>query len=150
VPGNGGRTWPKRGAGVGADDELIGYLGLDQDVCTLPAWPNAVDAQGCPVRMPHLHPGRFNSQHGLAVGFQGASTSGSDHVQTRERPFPRYLLVAGALGVGSVHSLFFQGSITTPISFEVHSWVGPKRVRARRHAIIDSKNVSVHSDRRIA
>jgi len=56
---------------LGADDELIGYLGENQEVCALPGWPNAVDGQGHPVRTPHLHPGRFNSPHGLAVDATG-------------------------------------------------------------------------------
>jgi hypothetical protein len=60
---------------LGADDELIGYSGENQEVCTLPGWPNAVDEQGRPVRMPHLHSGRFNSLHGLVVDARGTSTS---------------------------------------------------------------------------
>ncbi len=56
---------------LGPDDELIGYLGDNGEVCNLPGWPNGVDAHEHPKRMPQLRPGLFNSPHGLAADADG-------------------------------------------------------------------------------
>jgi hypothetical protein len=56
---------------LGPDDELVCYLGENGEVCARPGWPNGVDEAEHPVRMPHLHEGRFNSPHGLTVDADG-------------------------------------------------------------------------------
>ena len=56
---------------LGPDDDLVGYLGDNGDVCALAGWPNGVGEGQHPVRMPHLEPGRFNSPHGLAADADG-------------------------------------------------------------------------------
>jgi hypothetical protein len=51
---------------VGSDDELVGYLGQDLgEGRERPGWPNAIEG-GASIR-PTVHPGQFNSPHGLAV-----------------------------------------------------------------------------------
>ena len=52
------------------DDTLVVELGADEAVTERPGWPNALDADGHPIR-PTLHAGRFNSPHGLAVDGAG-------------------------------------------------------------------------------
>jgi hypothetical protein len=56
---------------LGPDEQLLGYLGENGEVCDLPGWPNGVDDDQHPVRRPDLRPGRFNSPHGLAADADG-------------------------------------------------------------------------------
>jgi len=44
-------------------DRLLGYLGENEAICDLPGWPNHADAL--------VHPGKFNSPHGVAADAQG-------------------------------------------------------------------------------
>lgn len=44
-------------------DRLLGYLGENEIVCDLPGWPNHPDGL--------IHPGHFNSPHGVAADAQG-------------------------------------------------------------------------------
>lgn len=48
------------------DDQLVGYIGADDDAASRPGWPNAISADGRTVR-PDVQPGRFNAPHGVAV-----------------------------------------------------------------------------------
>ncbi|GAB3914041.1 hypothetical protein GCM10011575_18670 [Microlunatus endophyticus] len=52
------------------DDQLVGYIGADDEAPARPGWPNAISADGLTVRPP-LQPGRFNSPHGVAVTADG-------------------------------------------------------------------------------
>ena len=53
------------------DDQLIGYLGDNGEVCSVQGWPNEVLEAGGPVQRPALRVGKFNSPHGLAVDADG-------------------------------------------------------------------------------
>lgn len=53
------------------DDQVVGYVGRDDDAPDREAWPNAQTDDGRTVRPPDLAPGRFNSPHGLAVDANG-------------------------------------------------------------------------------
>lgn len=53
------------------DDRLVGYLGANEDVCTMAGWPNMLDATGTPTRTNRLEPGKFNSPHGIGVDADG-------------------------------------------------------------------------------
>jgi DNA-binding beta-propeller fold protein YncE len=55
-----------------ADDELVAYLGANEEVCSVPGWPNQLDADGRLVRSSLLVPGKFNSPHGMAVDADGS------------------------------------------------------------------------------
>jgi hypothetical protein len=44
-------------------DKLITYIGENAAACKLPGWPNLPAAQ--------IHPGKFNSPHGVAVDSDG-------------------------------------------------------------------------------
>lgn len=48
------------------DDELVGYIGADDEAASRPGWPNAISPDGLTVR-PELQSGRFNSPHGVAA-----------------------------------------------------------------------------------
>ncbi|SDT37395.1 NHL repeat-containing protein [Microlunatus soli] len=52
------------------DDQLVGYIGADDDAVSRPGWPNAISADGLTVRPP-LDSGRFNSPHGVAAARDG-------------------------------------------------------------------------------
>lgn len=52
------------------DDQLVGYIGSDDDAVSRPGWPNAISADDLTVR-PDLRPGRFNSPHGVAAAKDG-------------------------------------------------------------------------------
>jgi hypothetical protein len=56
---------------IGPEDQLVGYLGENGEVCRQAGWPNGVDKLEHPVRAPDLRPGRFNSPHGLAADADG-------------------------------------------------------------------------------
>lgn len=56
---------------VDEDDRLVGYLGQDPEARERPGWPNGLGPDEHAVRNPHLHPGRFNSPHGLAADADG-------------------------------------------------------------------------------
>jgi DNA-binding beta-propeller fold protein YncE len=56
---------------VDTDDRLVGYLGEDDEAREHPGWPNGLGPHEHPVRNPHLHPGHFNSPHGLASDSDG-------------------------------------------------------------------------------
>lgn len=48
------------------DDQLVGYIGADDQAASRPGWPNAISSDGLTIR-PKLQPGRFNSPHGIAA-----------------------------------------------------------------------------------
>jgi DNA-binding beta-propeller fold protein YncE len=48
------------------NDQFVAYVGDGGAVQESPGWPNAQDDAGLPVSPAHLHPGAFNSPHGLA------------------------------------------------------------------------------------
>ena len=48
------------------NDQLVGYIGADDEAVSRPGWPNAISADELTVR-PELQPGRFNSPHGVAA-----------------------------------------------------------------------------------
>jgi hypothetical protein len=50
----------------GPDDAYIGHLGASRRTTAEPEWPNAAGLEGGVVR-PDLHPGEFNSPHGIGV-----------------------------------------------------------------------------------
>ncbi len=52
------------------DDQLVGYIGADDEAVSRPGWPNAISADELTVR-PDLQSGRFNSPHGVAVTADG-------------------------------------------------------------------------------
>jgi DNA-binding beta-propeller fold protein YncE len=52
------------------DDNLVCYLGADDEASNRPGWPNALTPEGRTVR-PTLNVGRFNSPHGLATDAEG-------------------------------------------------------------------------------
>lgn len=52
------------------EDELLGYIGADDDAVSRPGWPNAISSDELTVR-PELQPGRFNSPHGVATTSDG-------------------------------------------------------------------------------
>ena len=54
-----------------ADDALITHIGENKQVTSLPAWPNAIGADGKVARSPHLVTGLFNSPHGLTADEAG-------------------------------------------------------------------------------
>lgn len=57
---------------VDADNRLVAYLGRNDEVCTVPGWPNVKDEAGRLVRSHLLEPGKFNSPHGMAVDADGS------------------------------------------------------------------------------
>jgi len=52
------------------DDQLLGYIGADDEAASRPGWPNAVSPEGLTVR-PKPPPEQFNSPHGVAVARDG-------------------------------------------------------------------------------
>ena len=56
---------------VDMDDNLVTYLGNNQEVCSGDGWPNRKLANGQIVRSDLLQPGKFNSPHGLATDDAG-------------------------------------------------------------------------------
>ncbi|WP_217428500.1 hypothetical protein [Microlunatus speluncae] len=52
------------------DDQLVGYIGADDEAVSRAGWPNAISPDGLTVR-PDVQPGRFNSPHGVAVTADG-------------------------------------------------------------------------------
>lgn len=60
-----------RMAVVDIDDNLVTYLGANQDVAEFDGWPNNLDDQGSPMRTKLLEDGRFNSPHGMTVDADG-------------------------------------------------------------------------------
>ena len=56
---------------VDLNDAFVCHLGANLEVCEREGWPNGRDAQGGPVRSPHLEAGKFNSPHGVAVDTEG-------------------------------------------------------------------------------
>ena len=53
------------------EDNLICYLGENEDVCSVEGWPNNQNQNGEIVTSTLLQPGKFNSPHGMAVDNQG-------------------------------------------------------------------------------
>lgn len=53
------------------NDELVAYVGDSGPIQDVPGWPNSHDPAGHPVAPTHLHPGTFNSPHGLACDPDG-------------------------------------------------------------------------------
>ena len=53
------------------DDNLLCYLGDNEQVCSVDGWPNNRNSSGEAVPTALLEPGKFNSPHGLAVDSQG-------------------------------------------------------------------------------
>ena len=53
------------------EDNLICYLGENEDVCSVEGWPNNQNQNGEIVTSTLLQPGKFNSPHGMAVDSQG-------------------------------------------------------------------------------
>lgn len=60
-----------RVAVLDGNDQLLGYLGAS-DAADREGWPNAVDGQGDTIPVPDLHPGSFNSPHGISTDANGA------------------------------------------------------------------------------
>ncbi len=56
---------------LGADEQLLGYLGENGEICEREGWPNSLDGEGHATRQAQLSPGRFNSPHGLASDGSG-------------------------------------------------------------------------------
>ena len=56
---------------VDADDNLVTYLGDNEEVAEVDGWPNNKDEKGEPIRPRVLEPGKFNSPHGMAVDGDG-------------------------------------------------------------------------------
>lgn len=54
-----------------ADDQLLGHIGTNPTATDRPGWPNALDPDGGTTHAP-VHPGRFNSPHGIATDRDGA------------------------------------------------------------------------------
>ncbi len=53
------------------NDELLMYIGDNEQVCDVEGWPNNVNASGQLVPTSLLEVGKFNSPHGLAVDANG-------------------------------------------------------------------------------
>ncbi|HEU0021102.1 MAG TPA: hypothetical protein VFR55_05430 [Dehalococcoidia bacterium] len=53
------------------EDNLVGYLGANEEVCNVDGWPNNKNDRGDIVPTNLLRPGHFNSPHGLAVDDKG-------------------------------------------------------------------------------
>ena len=53
------------------EDNLVGYLGENEDVCSVEGWPNNQTQNGEIVPTALLQPGKFNSPHGMAVDSLG-------------------------------------------------------------------------------
>ena len=53
------------------DDNLLCYLGDNEQVCSVDGWPNNRNDSGGLVPTALLEPGKFNSPHGMAVDGQG-------------------------------------------------------------------------------
>ena len=53
------------------DDNLLCYLGDNEQVCTVDGWPNNRNDSGELVPTALLQPGKFNSPHGMAVDGHG-------------------------------------------------------------------------------
>lgn len=53
------------------DDNLLCYLGENEQVCSVEGWPNNRNASGELVPTSLIQPGKFNSPHGMAVDSQG-------------------------------------------------------------------------------
>ena len=60
-----------RQAVLDKDDNLLCYLGDNEQVCSVDGWPNNRNAGGDLVPNALLEPGKFNSPHGMAVDAQG-------------------------------------------------------------------------------
>ena len=56
---------------VDLNDELLTYIGENQQVCDVEGWPNNVNESGQSVRTSLLEAGKFNSPHGLAADANG-------------------------------------------------------------------------------
>ena len=56
---------------VDMTNELICYLGDNEEVCETEGWPNVSDEDGHISRTNSLHPGKFNSPHGMACDSDG-------------------------------------------------------------------------------
>ena len=54
-----------------AEEQLLGYLGENGEICEREGWPNSLDGEGHATRQAQLSPGRFNSPHGLASDCSG-------------------------------------------------------------------------------
>ena len=53
------------------EDNLLCYLGDNEQVCSVDGWPNNRNASGELIPTSLLEPGKFNSPHGMAVDAQG-------------------------------------------------------------------------------
>jgi len=53
------------------EDNLLCYLGNNEQVCLVDGWPNNRNDRGELVPSALLEPGKFNSPHGMAVDAQG-------------------------------------------------------------------------------
>ena len=53
------------------EDNLLCYLGDNEQVCAVDGWPNNRNASGELIPTSLLEPGKFNSPHGMAVDVQG-------------------------------------------------------------------------------
>jgi DNA-binding beta-propeller fold protein YncE len=53
------------------NDQLVCYLGDNEQVCSVEGWPNNQDEVGRIVPTSLLEPGKFNSPHGMAVDADG-------------------------------------------------------------------------------
>ena len=54
------------------NDELLGYLGDNEEVCSIEGWPNMKEEEGHTTRSNHLNVGKLNSPHGLGVDRGGS------------------------------------------------------------------------------
>ena len=53
------------------NDELLAYIGDNQQVCDVEGWPNNTGDEGQIIPTSLLEAGKFNSPHGLAVDANG-------------------------------------------------------------------------------
>ena len=53
------------------NDELLTYVGQNEQVCDVEGWPNNTNDEGQTVATSLLETGKFNSPHGLAVDAKG-------------------------------------------------------------------------------
>ena len=53
------------------NDNLVGYLGANQEVCDVDGWPNNKNDRGVPMRSRLLETGKLNSPHGIAMDADG-------------------------------------------------------------------------------
>jgi len=56
---------------IDTNDNLVTYLGDNDEVADVPGWPNNVDANGSIIPSKLLEAGKFNSPHGMAVDSNG-------------------------------------------------------------------------------